>query len=195
MGAFGDAHPRATVTEDQVRQIIQLLQSRKTQKEVARQFGVNRLVVEGIARGRNWQHVPRPANFDTTIRRRAKLTEDQVREIRHLLNAGHSQGGIAKRFDCRPHHYPRHRHWPHVELVGGLKQPYPQTSTEFAEHHRASYDHSMNWRRRFDEGWGISENSNCVRRMRMGTVRDAELVLHLRLPLRRHIPIRHRQQT
>jgi phage portal protein BeeE len=42
MGAFGDAHPRATVTEDQVRQIIQLLQSRKTQKEVARQFGVNR---------------------------------------------------------------------------------------------------------------------------------------------------------
>ena len=99
MGAFGDAHPRATVTEDQVRQIIQLLQSRKTQKEVARQFGVNRLVVEGIASGRNWQHVPRPANFDTTIRRRAKLTEDQVREIRHLLNAGHSQGGIAKRFD------------------------------------------------------------------------------------------------
>jgi hypothetical protein len=42
MGAVGDAHPRATVTEDQVRQIIQLLQSRKTQKEVARQFGVNR---------------------------------------------------------------------------------------------------------------------------------------------------------
>ena len=99
MGAFGDAHPRATVTEDQVRQIIQLLQSRKTQKEVARQFGVNRLVVEGIASGRNWQHVPRPANFDTTIRHRAKLTEDQVREIRHLLKAGHSQGGIAKRFD------------------------------------------------------------------------------------------------
>jgi hypothetical protein len=88
MGAFGDAHPRATVTEDQVRQIIQLLQSRKTQKEVARQFGVNRLVVEGIASGRNWQHVPRPANFDTTIRHRAKLTEDQVREIRHLLKAG-----------------------------------------------------------------------------------------------------------
>jgi hypothetical protein len=99
MGAFGDAHPRATVTENQVRQIIQLLQSRKTQKEVARQFGVNRLVVEGIASGRHWQHVPRPANFDTTIRHRAKLTEDQVREIRHLLKAGHSQGGIAKRFD------------------------------------------------------------------------------------------------
>ena len=99
MGAFGDAHPRATVTENQVRQIIQLLQSRKTRKEVARQFGVNRLVVEGIASGRHWQHVPRPANFDTTIRHRAKLTEDQVREIRHLLKAGHSQGGIAKRFD------------------------------------------------------------------------------------------------
>jgi DNA invertase Pin-like site-specific DNA recombinase len=57
------------------------------------------LVVEGIASGRHWQHVPRPANFDTTIRHRAKLTEDQVREIRHLLKAGHSQGGIAKRFD------------------------------------------------------------------------------------------------
>jgi hypothetical protein len=27
MGAFGDAHSRATVTEDQVRQIIRLLQS------------------------------------------------------------------------------------------------------------------------------------------------------------------------
>ena len=99
MGASGDAHPRATVTEDQVRQIIQLLQSRKTQKEVARQFGVNRLVVEGIASGQHRQRVPRPANFDTTIRRRAKLTEDQVLEIRHLLKVGHSQGGIAKRFD------------------------------------------------------------------------------------------------
>ena len=99
MGAFGDAHPRATVTEDQVRQIIQLLQSRKTQKEVARQFGVNRLVVEGIASGRTWRHIPRPLNFNTTIRHRAKLTEDQVREIRHLLKAGHSQGGVAKRFD------------------------------------------------------------------------------------------------
>ena len=52
MGAFGDAHPRATVTEDQVRQIIQLLQSRKTQKEVARQFGVNRLVVDADANAR-----------------------------------------------------------------------------------------------------------------------------------------------
>jgi hypothetical protein len=28
LGAFGEPHPRATVTEDQVRQIIQLLQSR-----------------------------------------------------------------------------------------------------------------------------------------------------------------------
>ena len=99
MGAFGDAHPRSTVTEDQVRQIILLLQSRKTQKEVVRQFGVNRLVVEGIASGRNWQHVPRPANFRATIRHRAKLTEDQVREIRRLLKAGHSPGGIARRFD------------------------------------------------------------------------------------------------
>src|ERR1700733_1970105 len=93
MRAFGDAHPRATVTENQVRQIIQLLQSHKTQKEVARQFGVNRLVVEGIASGRHWQHVPRPANFDTTIRHRAKLTEDQVREIRHLLKEATPRAG------------------------------------------------------------------------------------------------------
>jgi hypothetical protein len=58
MGAFGDAHPRATVTEDQVRQIIRLLQSRRTQKEIARQFGVNRTVVEGIASGRHCSTSP-----------------------------------------------------------------------------------------------------------------------------------------
>jgi hypothetical protein len=117
MGAFGDAHPKATVTEDQVRQIIQLLQSRKTQKEVARQFGVNRLVVQAIASGRDWQHVPRPANFDTTIRHRAKLTEDQVppsAESRPL--SGWDREAVRR----RSHHYPRHHHWPHVELVGGL---------------------------------------------------------------------------
>ena len=98
-GSLRRRPPQGYRCEDQVRQIIRLLQSRRTQKEIARQFGVNRTVVEGIASGRHWQHVPRPANFDTTIRPRAKLTEDQVREIRHLLKAGNSQGGIAKRFD------------------------------------------------------------------------------------------------
>jgi len=102
MGAFGEAHPRTTVTEDQVRQIIQLLQTDKIHKEIADQFGVSRAMVQRIASGRSWQHIPRPPNFDATVRHKAKLTEDQAREIRRLRKAGHSTAKLVGKFGVAP---------------------------------------------------------------------------------------------
>jgi DNA invertase Pin-like site-specific DNA recombinase len=93
----GEKHSRATLTDDQVRQTIDLLASGKARQEIADEFGVGRSVIDGIAKGQNWRHIPRPLGFDVRLPT-SKLTEDQVREIRRLRTANRSIADLAKSF-------------------------------------------------------------------------------------------------
>jgi transposase len=93
----GEKHSRATLTDDQVRQIINLLAGGKARQEIADEFEVGRSVIDGIAKGQNWRHIPQPLGFDVRLPT-SKLTEDQVREIRRLRKARQSTVELAKRF-------------------------------------------------------------------------------------------------
>ena len=97
----GEKHVRATLTDDQVRQIIDLLAGGKGRQEIADEFEVGRSVIDGIAKGQNWRHIPRPLGFDVRLPT-SKLTEDQVREIRQLRKANQSATDLAKSFGVGP---------------------------------------------------------------------------------------------
>jgi Trp operon repressor len=94
------ANFQGRLTEDRVHQIIRLLLEGQTQSAIAKQFGVAETTIHRIARGEAWKQVPRPTNFASAIRHStAKLTEAQVREIRHLLKAGDTQQVVSRKFN------------------------------------------------------------------------------------------------
>jgi Trp operon repressor len=96
----GGANFQARLTEDRVHQIIGLLLEGQTQSAIAKQFGVAEATIRRIASGKAWKQVPRPPNFASKIRHStAKLTEAQVGEIRQLLQAGHSQQVVGRKFN------------------------------------------------------------------------------------------------
>ncbi len=53
----GERHHRARLLEEQVRTIKSMLSRGAIQAELARQFGVSKYIINGIARGRGWKHV------------------------------------------------------------------------------------------------------------------------------------------
>lgn len=58
----GSAHPSAKITEEQVREIKQLIKERKlTQGEIAARYGADRTTVANIKAGKSWGHVKLPA--------------------------------------------------------------------------------------------------------------------------------------
>ncbi len=95
------------LTEQQVIEIRRLYSDeRKTQQEIANQFGVTRENISVIIRGVNWQHVDK-TNLSENARRgksgeangSAKLNADSVRLIRQLYAAGgQTYESLAERF-------------------------------------------------------------------------------------------------
>jgi DNA invertase Pin-like site-specific DNA recombinase len=68
---------------------------------IARQFGVSGQTVFGIVTGREWKHVGGPRTKLVLAGSKAgsaKLTEEQVIEIRRLAAEGASHGEISKKF-------------------------------------------------------------------------------------------------
>jgi hypothetical protein len=55
----GEASGRSRLTEDQVREIRDLMSKGATQRPVARLFGVSQSAISLIYRGINWAHIPR----------------------------------------------------------------------------------------------------------------------------------------
>lgn len=53
----GETHQSAKMKEKQILEILDLLRSGRTQRSIARQYGINRMIVYDVAHGRRWKHI------------------------------------------------------------------------------------------------------------------------------------------
>ncbi len=61
----GEQHYKATLTEQQVKEILELLQDGKiTKRGIERKYGVGRGVVTAIASGKSWKHITKKGGVD-----------------------------------------------------------------------------------------------------------------------------------
>lgn len=109
----GESHPRARLTERQVVEIRERYAGdHPTMADLAREYGVTRSTIHLITTGRNWPKAGGPISKDRTANKnrsvsgsrnpRAKLTEDDVREIRSRHAEGESKRSLARRFRVSP---------------------------------------------------------------------------------------------
>lgn len=106
--ARGERQGLSKLTEADIPQIRALLRQGRTQREVAERFGVSDVTVSAVARGRTWSHVP-DENDAPAYRAglkgargenngNARLTSQQVQEIRRFLADRVPQRAIASRY-------------------------------------------------------------------------------------------------
>lgn len=106
----GDMHPKAKFRDADVPEVFRLRHAGKTHDEIAAVFGVRRALVTHILLRKTYAHVdvggldelPQPKvkkKYATGERQwKAKLTEDEVREMRRLSADGWLQEELAAKF-------------------------------------------------------------------------------------------------
>ncbi len=99
----GERHFNTAITEDNVRQIRYLGYTNMTKKKIGEKFGISRQAVTDILYKRTWGHVDpewQPPDPKAKGKKHpfAKLTENDVKEIRRLSNEGMSQRKLAAKF-------------------------------------------------------------------------------------------------
>jgi hypothetical protein len=97
------------LTEDQVTQIIRALQTGERQSDVARRIGIGKVAVNAIAKRRSWRHVLPQDEIPTSPARGARhpcarLSDEQVDEIRAAVAGGQTQVSVARRFGIHQSH-------------------------------------------------------------------------------------------
>lgn len=100
----GERHFNAAITEDDVRQIRYFGYTNMTKRAIGKKFGISRQATTDILLKHTWGHVdpewqPPASKKKGQEHPFAKLTEDDVREIRKLSENGLSQRKIAAQFD------------------------------------------------------------------------------------------------
>ncbi len=103
----GENHHSAKLTADDVREIRRLYRAGLGSVEIGDKFGVKWQTVLAILKGQTWKHVLDPLGTieirvapSPATARMAKLTWDDVRQIRAAFAAGESRKDIARRFAC-----------------------------------------------------------------------------------------------
>lgn len=99
----GQGHYNAKLTEDDIRKIRYLGSVDVTRKEIGKRFDVSRMTITDILNKRTWAHIDPEWESPQSKKKghshpNAKLTEDDVREIRKLSAGGLSQRKIATQF-------------------------------------------------------------------------------------------------
>jgi len=100
----GEGHHSANLTGEDIRAIRNFAYgSELTRQQIADRFGIARTTVNDIIHGRTWTHVdpdwkPPQSKRSGVSHPNAKLSEDDVREIRKLSQNGFSQRKIANKF-------------------------------------------------------------------------------------------------
>lgn len=99
----GEGHFNASITEDDVRRIRYLGSTNLARRKIGERFGISRQAVTDILFKRTWGHVdpewePPKNKSKGTAHQNAKLTENDVKEIRRLSNEGMSQRKLAAKF-------------------------------------------------------------------------------------------------
>ena len=126
-GRYGEASSNHSITQKQAEEIVRLLWSGMTVKEVASQTGVKVTTVTGISNGDAWTKVPRPTSKRKIIKTgrfekggvptTTKLNPDKVRDIRARLDAGEDRKVIAADYNVTPENISMIRYrktWKHV---------------------------------------------------------------------------------
>lgn len=100
----GEDHPMAKLTDDQAMEIRKRYAGGETSESICVDYGVSRSLADMIGRGDIFKHLPMP---ETTSKLReakikgrpsAKLTDDDVREIRRLRATGLTQTQVGNMF-------------------------------------------------------------------------------------------------
>jgi len=98
----GERNPAAKLSEEDVVEICKLHDNKHCINEIAKRFGVSTGCIGSIVRGDSWAHVPAPrtaaGSYYGERHAGAKLTNDEVREIRRLLATGESMKRLAGRY-------------------------------------------------------------------------------------------------
>jgi predicted transcriptional regulator len=119
--ARGSASVLSLLDESKVEEARRLYSEGHSQSSIARKFGVSRATVGNAVVGKTWRHVPgaiadqvgkgRPCGM---AHRRAKLTDDEIEDIRRQAGQGISQRRIARLYGVGQ---------PHVsQIVNGLRR-------------------------------------------------------------------------
>lgn len=98
----GSKSPVTSLNEDVVKQIKQDLVSGYTIAFVSKKYSTSTYVVSGIANNRSWRHVF-VEGWDKYLLKKKKhirFSNDDVRNIRKLLDEGYSENKIAKMYGC-----------------------------------------------------------------------------------------------
>lgn len=103
----GSRNGRTRLTEDQVKEIFSHAVIGRPYTEIMKEFGVSRSIVTSIRCGRSWRHVTGLPEYYARTREgsangRARLNEDQVREIRRRLIEGARQKDLAEEYRVSP---------------------------------------------------------------------------------------------
>jgi len=116
----GSRHPGAKLTEDQVREIRDLVTAGATMTATAKQFGISQAWVSKLCKSHFWKESDHrdPASIPETFQGgerhgMAKLTWDQVREIRSLAGTM-PQTALGQKFGvtgCLVNMILKHRIW------------------------------------------------------------------------------------
>ena len=103
-GRVGDESSHHKLTSEDVVKILERVWDGEPSRAIAKDYGVGKGAILSIAQGESWSHIPRPSRdrkkpptgrFQTGERRNAKLTEDDVRDVRRRFKEGSTYREIA----------------------------------------------------------------------------------------------------
>lgn len=129
-GNIGERHGNSKLTTENVIEIRKMLKQKIIQREIARKFNVDFMVISDIKHNRIWQHVEEEkiteadnlrmkGGLEGSRHKDAKLNEEKVREIKRLLKMGVRQSRIAKDFGVSSTqicYIDSGKNWKHVKL-------------------------------------------------------------------------------
>lgn len=124
--AHGQRNARSKLTEAQVSEVILRLRNGETQRSVADHFGVSQGAIWEINAGHNWVRTTAKTGLVPSSHRRgsigeknhnARLTEQDVKDIRYRVQSGEAQSVVAMAFGLKPptvNAIVKGRNWKHV---------------------------------------------------------------------------------
>lgn len=102
---LGSKSPVAVLNEELVIAIKEDLVRGMTIKNVAEKYSQNYLTISAIAHERSWEHIvvegwAKYINTKKNVNKRHIFTDDEVRNIRKLLDKGYNESQIARMYGC-----------------------------------------------------------------------------------------------
>lgn len=114
--ALGEGNVNSKLLEVDVRNLRALYRLGRTQRSLAREFGVSRATINSILVGTTWGWLENEEPI--TLRTNEKLTEEDVREIRILAETGQTLSSIGRMFGIGKSHVSmvvRRKIWAQIE--------------------------------------------------------------------------------